>query len=566
MENSESSRESSPISCQYNKRDAVARLFHLDVSQHLNLVNLDHTQVEQAFKPNTVDFTQGKKKDLKEDQYFQDSDLRSEECEEGFGRLCNLPEKRVSPIWIATPLARTGEILEQSSSHSNVQGKESSSCDLKPMKRRETARMIPQRNHRDLFSYTDSEYFHFQEPRDLFSPDETSIKESNYNNSNNPSQFLNQDNRVGNSLSECSGKGNTRKSPSSTKIVIVLLCLSLMVSLYFALFGSPVSFRNFFNSLTEERKQELSKELRVKYMSLPETALKPKVEAKKVSTLDGINYSPEGSNEPSCMFSKEQAIRDVALLSTIALKIRTYGTQCSQVENILHAIRVLELDTKLAMGVWLSSDDHQNWKQISKAKQILRSSFISPIESIFIGNEVIKRGDLSEEAVIFFIQEMKTFMSENGLKIKVGTSESPSFASQALVDSSDIFGFTIHPFLAGIPASDAAQWSLDRFIGLEKQFDNGKTKFTITELGWPYNGGHFKKAKASPSEFQIFMGSWIEKISKHFLSEWYLFEAFNEPWKARFNTEPNNWEAEWGLFDDEKKLRIDIEDTDDDQR
>ncbi|OBA19048.1 glycoside hydrolase [Metschnikowia bicuspidata var. bicuspidata NRRL YB-4993] len=353
---------------------------------------------------------------------------------------------------------------------------------------------------------------------------------------------------------------------SPTKFWIVILCLSLVISLYFAIFGSPISFRNFFNSLTDERKKELSNELRLKLVSTSESQLSLLNTPKKRKYLMGINYSPKGAYEPFCLFSKEDAIRDLSLISTVTLKIRTYGTQCNQMEHLLKAIDILRLDMKISMGIWLSNDEIRNKEQVDKAKEILLNSDTTIIQSIYIGNEALRRGDISEIAMISYIKDVKSYLDEKKIHIPVGISEFPSSVTQNLVDSCDIVGFTIQPFLAGIQSTESAKWSMNRFNALKTQFYNGKTHFAITEIGWPYQGGEFKRAKASPSDHKTFMHSWISNSAKSPTEDWFYYEAFNEPWKIRFNKEPDTWEAEWGLFDDQKRPRSDVQFVDGDQR
>ncbi|KAM9920243.1 hypothetical protein OXX59_007365 [Metschnikowia pulcherrima] len=107
-----------------------------------------------------------------------------------------------------------------------------------------------------------------------------------------------------------------KNTACSTSLLICVLCLLFSISTYFALFGSHISFHNFYNSLDEERKHELIDELRSKELrknpiqTVTATALGTKNRSKAFS---GIVYSPDGSNEPLCGFGLEDAMRDVTL-------------------------------------------------------------------------------------------------------------------------------------------------------------------------------------------------------------------------------------------------------------
>ncbi|KAM9912909.1 hypothetical protein OXX69_002107 [Metschnikowia pulcherrima] len=242
-----------------------------------------------------------------------------------------------------------------------------------------------------------------------------------------------------------------KNTACSTSLLICVLCLLFSISTYFALFGSHISFHNFYNSLDEERKHELIDELRSKELrknpiqTVTATALGTKNRSKAFS---GIVYSPDGSNEPLCGFGLEDAMRDVTLLSTVTSRLRIYGNQCNQAEYILQAIELLGVDTKVALGVWLGKNEAQNQAQVARAKSLILSSKIAHIDTIFMGNEVIGRNDLTEKQLISYITNMKYFASQNSLTISIGISETPASVSQKLIDSCDVVGLVLHPFLA----------------------------------------------------------------------------------------------------------------------
>ncbi|GEQ72026.1 hypothetical protein JCM33374_g5712 [Metschnikowia sp. JCM 33374] len=555
----------SPSNTPYTKREAVERLFHLGSPRNSKSINPSRPISQQTCSPQTEDFSDCKDVLSIKDPHdtvsaFQNNGDPSE-------KILHFSGKQDSTNWNTNPpFSETRGISDRSPIYStNVGGNDKGGISVSP-KSHDTVGEPPSRPRRETFSYTDSGYFRFDETHNLHPPEEQrSIRDSHFSGEGQQSEASGQVS-MGNDTDSDKESLPKRRSTSSLKILIVVLCMSLVISLYFAFFGSPISFRNFFNSLTDERKQQLSNELRLKPSGPLDTTLSktPKQQAK---LFVGVTYSPDRSYEPFCGFSKEDAIRDIALLSTVTSKIKTYGTQCNQTEYILHAIHVLGIDTKVAMGIWLSSNEVENQAQISRAKNILLTNpNIAPIEYIFVGNEALRRADISENALISYIQDMKNFLSINGIKISIGTSEFPSFVSQKLVDSCDVIGLTIQPFLAGIPSTNAAQWCLDQFYGLKENFQNGRTNFTITEIGWPYGGGKFNKAEASPPDYQIFMSSWVENKAKRLPGDWFVFEAFNEPWKIRFNRAPDTWETEWGIFDEKMRLRPIVHIFDDNQR
>lgn len=114
----------------------------------------------------------------------------------------------------------------------------------------------------------------------------------------------------------------------------------------------------------------------------------------------GIAYSPNNAMEPHCRYNKRDAMLDLAKISTVTTRIRTYGMQCDQAELIMEAIDHMNLNMTVAMGVWIGKNDTINRQQMDMMKKVI-AKYPDParvINSIFIGNEVLFRGDKSKRS------------------------------------------------------------------------------------------------------------------------------------------------------------------------
>ena len=138
--------------------------------------------------------------------------------------------------------------------------------------------------------------------------------------------------------------------------------------------------------------------------------------------------------------------------------------------------------------------------------------------------------------------------------LPVGTSDIGAKIDSNVIISSDIIGANIHPFFGGPHSSGAMKWSLDYYYQQLKTMDPS-LNFFISEIGWPSDGGSIQSSVASVEAQQDFLNHFICTINKEKI-EWYWFEAFDEPWKKVYDTDNSKWESKWGIFDENRVLKL----------
>lgn len=277
----------------------------------------------------------------------------------------------------------------------------------------------------------------------------------------------------------------------------------------------------------------------------------------------GIDYAPRNVIYPICGATMHEVMLDVALLSQVTSRLRTYGTQCNQAKFILDSIRTLNLNVSLSMGVWIGPNDDINELQIQDMKSLLKSYPRNLFESLFIGNEVLFREEQTPGNLVKYIKEAKDFVrDELKWNLPVGTSELASKVNADVMKASDIFGSNTHPFFAGSNVQLATKWVYD-FIKYQiepiilQSGNKDSPEIVISEVGWPYQGGKFRNAIAGKRHMQYFLNNWVCEANEQ-QYPWYYFEAFDEPWKQVYHTDKSKYETEWGLFTAERKLKEDI--------
>lgn len=269
----------------------------------------------------------------------------------------------------------------------------------------------------------------------------------------------------------------------------------------------------------------------------------------------GVAYSPQMAIEPQCGLTERNILLDVAKISTISTRIRTYGTQCNQTELVLSAIQSLNVPVKLSMGIWIGKNETVNQDQLSEMKRVLRTYPHLMFDSIFIGNEVLFRQDQPMHKLIGYINESREFVRSLGSDIPIGTSDLGSLVTTELLANCDIFGANIHPFFGGEAVEKALEWTINFLKYYIEPLNLGKAKIVVSEVGWPSDGGLYMDAKASKANLQYFIEDWVCKIGLHDY-DWFYFEAFDEPWKEIFYEGDNKWETHWGMFTGERENKL----------
>lgn len=125
---------------------------------------------------------------------------------------------------------------------------------------------------------------------------------------------------------------------------------------------------------------------------------------------------------------------------------------------MLNAIRDLELNMTLSLGVWVDKSYEGSRRQMRHMQRILTSYPAKYIDSILIGNEVLFRQDMSQEELIAHIKSAKTFLKSKNLDIPVGTSEIGAKWNAELASHVDVLAANIHPFFGGVPVNVSTKW------------------------------------------------------------------------------------------------------------
>ncbi|QSZ35564.1 hypothetical protein DSL72_008434 [Monilinia vaccinii-corymbosi] len=284
----------------------------------------------------------------------------------------------------------------------------------------------------------------------------------------------------------------------------------------------------------------------------------------------GIDYTPMYTQYPACIHypaSQNNVTRDVAVLSQLTNTIRLYGTDCNQTQMVLHAIDRLDLNgtVKVWLGVWQDSNSTTNARQLQQLYDIFDEHGSASFVGVIVGNEVLYRKDMTSAELVSIIQEVKNNMTSRGVDLPIASSDLGDNWTSELANAVDYVMANIHPFFAGVTADAAASWTWDFWRQHDTTLKSNASQNIISETGWPSTGGTSCGAAdtcaqgsvAGITEMNTFLENWVCGSLDNG-TNYFWFEAFDEPWKIQYNTANKNWEDHWGIMDVNRVLKAGV--------
>src|SRR4029077_1685072 len=155
--------------------------------------------------------------------------------------------------------------------------------------------------------------------------------------------------------------------------------------------------------------------------------------------------------------------------------VRTYS-----VEGTLADIPQLAArhNINVALGAWIDDHRDSNEKELARTIEVARTH--PNVMRVFIGNEVVLRGELTSEEMGKYLDRARDSIGQ-----PVSTAEPWHvwLAHPDLVDHVDFIGVHLLPSWEGVSVGAAPHYSFAQFHRLQKPFP-GKP-IVIAEIGWP---------------------------------------------------------------------------------
>ena len=254
----------------------------------------------------------------------------------------------------------------------------------------------------------------------------------------------------------------------------------------------------------------------------------------------GICFSPyiEGQG-PGTQLEAPQIRERLAFIQPYTNWIRTFS--CSEGNELIPAI-AKENGLKTMVGVWLDDNREQNEIDLANAIELAQAGHV---DILAVGNEVLLRGDLTEDELIDYINRAK----QAGPSIDVGYVDAYfEFEVHPRVTAAcDVILANCYPFWEGCPAEHALLYMKEMYRRAQHAA-NGK-KVIVSETGWPNIGTPTDGAVPSlKNAIKYFIDTfqWADQEG----IEIFYFSSFDETWKVDAEGDVG---AYWGLWDKDGK-------------
>lgn len=260
--------------------------------------------------------------------------------------------------------------------------------------------------------------------------------------------------------------------------------------------------------------------------------------------MNGVCFSPyvEGQNVGDIL-SAEQIRRRIDIIAPHTKSIRTFS--CTEGNELIPEI-AHQKGMKTIVGAWISKDKERNEQEINALIKLSNSGLV---DIAAVGNEVLHRGEISEEELIGYINRVKNAVPKN---VEVGYVDAyyQFIERPKLIDACDLILCNFYPFWEGA-SIDYSLTYLSNMFEITKAVSKDK-RIIITETGWPSLGERIESAvpsRMNAMKYFIVSQEWAEKNN----IELYHFSSFDESWKV---IQEGKLGSSWGLWDKHEKFKF----------
>ncbi len=259
--------------------------------------------------------------------------------------------------------------------------------------------------------------------------------------------------------------------------------------------------------------------------------------------MHGLCFSPyEEGQQPGDQLSEAQIRRRIEVIKPYTNWVRSFS--CTEGNELIPKI-AREYGMKTLVGAWLGDDPEINEKEVQGLIELADNGYV---DIAAVGNEVMYRGDLTEEELLGFIYKAKAAIKD----IPVGYVDAYyEFTERpAITEACDVILANCYPFWEGCDQDYSLLYMKDMYHKALRA-GNGK-KVIISETGWPNKGTNLEGAFPSEENaIKYFINT--QKWSREEDIEIFYFSSFDESWKVGAEGDVG---AYWGIWDKNEKLKF----------
>ncbi len=259
--------------------------------------------------------------------------------------------------------------------------------------------------------------------------------------------------------------------------------------------------------------------------------------------MHGLCYSAyEEGQQPGDILTVDQIRRRMKIIAPYTKWVRSFS--CIEGNELVPKV-AREFGLKTLVGAWLGKDEDLNEQEIAGLIQLSKEGYV---DIAAVGNEVLYRKDMSEEALLDYILRVKNAIPE------VPTGYVDAYyeftACPGITEACDVILSNCYPFWEGCHI-DYSLVYMKQMYQQAVQAANGK-KVIITETGWPSRGKSLDGAEPSAENaMKYFINT--QQWSREEGIEIFYFSSFDESWKVGAEGDVG---AYWGLWDMHQNLKF----------
>ena len=258
--------------------------------------------------------------------------------------------------------------------------------------------------------------------------------------------------------------------------------------------------------------------------------------------IHGISFSAYLENQsPGSIISEEQIEARMKIIKPYVKWVRSF----SCVDGNEHIPKIAHKHgIKTLVGAWLGDDLEKNEKEIESIIKVAKEGYA---DIVAVGNEVLLRGDLTEDEIIGHIQKVKQEIPN----VPVGYVDAYfEFVNHSrLCNLCDVILANCYPFWEGYPLEHSLAYLKNMYYQAVSAA-KGK-KVIISETGWPNVGTPDRNAVPSYENALVYFINAFSWANQENIDVFY-FSSFDETWKIEKEGDVG---AYWGLWDKDGNLK-----------
>ena len=259
--------------------------------------------------------------------------------------------------------------------------------------------------------------------------------------------------------------------------------------------------------------------------------------------LHGLCFSPyEQGQSPGDKISEEQIRRRMRVIQPYTKWIRSFS--CTEGNEAIARI-AKEMGIKTMVGAWLGDDPETNEEEVANLIELAKAGYV---DIAAVGNEVMLRGDLTEDALLGYIQQVRDGVQ--GVPVAYVDAYYEFEERPRIADACDLILANLYPFWEGCDLNYSLLYIKDMY---RRALNAAKgKKVIVAETGWPSRGTAVDGAEPSYENYLKYFLNIQHWASEEDLEVFY-FSSFDEAWKVGAEGDVG---AYWGLWDAAEKLKF----------